>query len=132
MNRSNCSSGFSEGRFFLGIAHFLVRRSIGQALTNDAAHHLGSALFVVDATGNAIVIPEIELRKVAVQVLLITVLVDALHATLKDRKIAFQGVGVGIAANVRVGAAESDATRTVIPIHCGHHSDDRGQLVMSG
>ena len=28
--------------------------------------------------------------------------------------------------------AESDATRTVIPIHCGHHSDDRGQLVMSG
>ena len=28
--------------------------------------------------------------------------------------------------------AKSDATRTLIPIYGGHHSDDRGQLVMSG
>ena len=28
--------------------------------------------------------------------------------------------------------AESDATRTLIPIHCGQRSDDRGQLVMTG
>ena len=28
--------------------------------------------------------------------------------------------------------ADSDATRTVIPIHCGQHSDDRGQLVRTG
>ena len=32
----------------------------------------------------------------------------------------------------RAAVADSDATRTVIPIHCGHDSDDRGQLVTSG
>ena len=31
-----------------------------------------------------------------------------------------------------VNGAESDATRTLIPIHCGQRSDDRGQLVMTG
>ena len=28
-----------------------------------------------------------------------------------------------------VQVAESDVSRTLIPIHCGQHSDDRGQLV---
>ena len=35
-------------------------------------------------------------------------------------------------AEMGADVAESDATRTLIPIHCGQRSDDRGQLVMTG
>ena len=43
-------------------------------------------------------IPEIELCQVAVQVRFATVLIDALHAALEDRKVAFDCVGMGSAA----------------------------------
>ena len=37
--------------------------------------------------------------------------------------------GQGLAEAISEVDADSDATRTPIPIHCGQHSDDRGQLV---
>ncbi len=43
------------------------------------------------------VVPKIELRNVAVQVLLGAVLINALHAALEDAVVALKGVRVGIA-----------------------------------
>jgi hypothetical protein len=43
---------------------------------------------------------EIELREIAMQVLLSTVLIGALHAALEYREHAFNGVGVHVTANV--------------------------------
>ena len=51
---------------------------------------------------------------------------------LEARGALLRGGTLVDATLIAASPAESDATRTVIPIHCGHHSDDRGQLVMSG
>ena len=50
------------------------------------------------------VISEIELRKVAMQMLLRAVLIDAPHASLEDRKAAFNRVRVDGAADVFASA----------------------------
>ena len=71
----------------------VTSRPIGQPLADDALHGAGGALHVIYAEPNAIAIAEIELRQIAVQMLLAAMLVDALHAALEDRVVAFDGVG---------------------------------------
>jgi hypothetical protein len=46
----------------------------------------------------AVIVAELIFRKVAVKVLLGTVLVDALHAALEDAERALDGVGVNVLA----------------------------------
>src|SRR5712671_4761230 len=77
-----------------------MRRSIGESLPDDALQRPLSALYIVNAKSNAIAVAEIELGQISVQMLLFAMLIDALHATLEDRIIAFNGVGVGATANV--------------------------------
>ena len=55
---------------------------------------------IVKPKAIAVVISEIEFCKVTVQMLLSAMLIDALHAALEDREIAFDGVGVDVAAHV--------------------------------
>src|SRR5687768_4191972 len=59
---------------------------IGEALTADALKHEVGALRIVDAKLNAIAVAEIELDRIAMQMLLPAMLIDALHAALKDRE----------------------------------------------
>ena len=56
---------------------FWVRRSIGQALSNDALGEFIGAVAVIDAQSNAVVIAEIELRQITMQMLLGAVLVPS-------------------------------------------------------
>src|SRR5262249_23730180 len=70
-----------------------VSRSIGQALADDAFDRIFSPLHIVYAQPDPIVVPEVELRKIPVQVLFLTVLIHALHAALEDREVALHGVG---------------------------------------
>jgi hypothetical protein len=77
-----------------------MSRSIGKALPDDAFDRPFGALHVVYAKPHAVRISKIELRQIAVQVLLAAMLIDSLHATFEDRIIAFNGVGVNMAANV--------------------------------
>jgi hypothetical protein len=72
----------------------LVRPSIGEALADDALGCHFGALIVAVTKRCARVVAEIELGKVAVQVLFLAVLIHALHAALEDRVIALDRVGV--------------------------------------
>src|SRR5208282_220723 len=64
-----------------------------EALADDTLDHTRGTLYVIYAQPNAIAIAEIELRQIAVQMLLATVLVDALHAALEDRVVALNRIG---------------------------------------
>ena len=81
----------------------LRSRSIGQPLPDDAAKGFVGPLRVVDAIGDALVVPEVELGKVAVQMLFAAMLIDALHPALEDAEKAFDGVGVERPAPVFAG-----------------------------
>lgn len=50
------------------------------------------------------IVAEIELRQIAVQMLLAAMLIDALHALLKQTEIALGAIGVHVATNVFLGA----------------------------
>ncbi len=69
-----------------------MRPPIGKPLAFDARHSAVSALSIVHAKCNAVAVPEVELGKVAVKVLLPAMLIDALHSALEDREVAFDGV----------------------------------------
>lgn len=73
---------------------------IGEPLADDAGQDLIGAALVVHAQRNTMIVPEIELRKIAMQVLFGAMLISAAHAALEDREVAFDGVGVNLAANV--------------------------------
>ena len=63
-----------------------ARRRIGEAFAYDPFHGPRGTLNVVYAKPDAIAIAEIELREIAVQMLLAAMLVDALHAALEIEK----------------------------------------------
>jgi hypothetical protein len=67
---------------------------VGKPLSDHALQSAFGPLYVIAAKPNAVSITEIELRKIPMQMLFLAVLVDALHAALEDRKVAFHGVGV--------------------------------------
>ena len=56
----------------------------------------------MEPIGNAVVVPALELRDIAVQMLLRAVLVSALHAALEDREAALNHVRVPFATAVLV------------------------------
>jgi hypothetical protein len=71
---------------------------IGQPLARRAFDGNRGALHVVNAKLGASILPEIELGQVAVKMLGIDVLINADDAPLEDRKEAFKGVGMHVAA----------------------------------
>ena len=71
----------------------LTSRSIGEALPNDAFNCSFGALYVIYAKPDAIGIAEIEFCNVTVKVLFRAVLIEAFHAALENRIVAFHCVG---------------------------------------
>jgi hypothetical protein len=69
-----------------------VRLTVRQTLASRAFYGKVRAFPVADAERNAVAIMEIKLRQIAVQVHLRAVLIDALHAALEDRIVAFDRV----------------------------------------
>ncbi len=67
---------------------------VSQPLADDTLKQLVGTLVIFHAERNAIVVAEVELRKVAVQVVMGAVLIDALHAALEHGEKALHGVGV--------------------------------------
>lgn len=78
---------------------------IDQALACDAAQDAFATLVVVHANGNAVGLTEVELAKVALQVLRTAVLKHALLAALEDTEEGFDCVGVNVGALADVLAA---------------------------
>ena len=72
----------------------VMRRSIGEALSNNAFNCTPGALYVIYAEPNAIAIAEVKFREIAVRMLFLAMLIDALHAALEDRIVTLDDVGV--------------------------------------
>ena len=69
-------------------------RSIGETLANDALERLVGTCAVVHTERNPVVVPEIELGKVAIQMLPAAMLINAGHSALEDAEEAFDGVAL--------------------------------------
>lgn len=74
--------------------------TIGETLTLGTLQGNERPNVIVNAHGNAVALAEVKFRQIAVQMVFGAMLIDALHAALEDREIAFNGVGVDVAANV--------------------------------
>jgi len=83
----------------------LVSRLIGQALADNGLDHCIGAHGVVDAERDPVIVAEIELGKIAVDVLFGAMLVGALHAPLEHAEIVLDGVGVDFATDVLASRA---------------------------
>lgn len=83
----------------LGVRGF-VKTSIGKPLSFDALGNRLCAFGVADLECRAVVIAEGEFGKVAMQVGLAAVLIDALHAALEHGPDVLDRVGMDRAANV--------------------------------
>ena len=57
---------------------------VGEALTLRASNRRNSAIFVVPAKGDPVIVAEIKFRQIPMQMLLFTVLIHASHSALKD------------------------------------------------
>ncbi len=85
---------------------------VSKPLADDTFDRFNRTLAIIEAVGGARVVAELELGKVAVQVLLATMLVHAAHTALEDRERAFDGVRVDraiIRIDVGVAAVERGA-----------------------
>jgi hypothetical protein len=66
-----------------------VRPTISQSLSNYTRSDFRNALVIFDAKRLAVVIAKIEFRETAAQMLLATILLDALHAAACKRNLPF-------------------------------------------
>src|SRR5580693_7722031 len=71
----------------------VISCSISKPLADDTLHRSRGTFHVIYAEPNAIAIAEIVLGEITMQMLLAAMLVDALHAALENREIAFNRVG---------------------------------------
>lgn len=92
---------------------------IGQPLALGADDGEIGALGVVNAKLDAVAVPEIELTEIPLQVGFGDVLINAVDAALEDRKVALDGVGVGVAPDVFLGAVVDGLVRSEVPADAG-------------
>jgi hypothetical protein len=69
-----------------------TRSAIPQPLADDSLHRQFGPLNIVNANPDPVRVPEIELGKVRMKVLLFAVLIYALHASFEHRIEIFHGV----------------------------------------
>src|SRR6185437_6670437 len=81
-----------------------IRLSVGKTLPGHAAQRLGGAFRVGHAKSRALVVAEIEFAEIPLQMLGADVVVSPDDAALQNRKVAFDCVGVRLAANVLADA----------------------------
>lgn len=84
---------------------------IGEALASCTLQRDESAGAVIDADRDTIRVAEIEFGQIAVQMVFGAMLVNALHAALEDRIVAFHGVCVDGAANIFVLGMRDEIVR---------------------
>lgn len=77
---------------------------VGQALAADPGERIYGSLRIVDLECYAVVVAEVELRKVTVKVVGRAVLIDASHTALEHAEKSFDGVRGGVAVAVLMGA----------------------------
>lgn len=73
---------------------------ISEPLPNDTLERVIGAGNVVNAQGNAVVVPEIELGQIPLKMRLGNVMIDTDDTALHDREIALDGVGMRVATNI--------------------------------
>lgn len=100
MKRSFCVFSFGLDLALAMGAYFRVSCPIGQALTDDTTKCTIRTALIVNAKSGTVAVPEIIFGQISVQMIFAAMLVDTLHSALKDREIAFDGVGVDFAATV--------------------------------
>src|SRR5205823_6537105 len=69
-------------------------------LANDTTKQAACPLLIVAAERGTVAVAEIELRQIPVKMLLAAELINAAHPAFEDRKEAFDGVGIGVAAHI--------------------------------
>ena len=79
-----------------------MSRLISEPFTHNTGKEFIGPLRIINSLGNALAIAEVKLSKVAVKVLFAAMLIDALHAALENRIIAFDGIGVDDATHIFV------------------------------
>src|SRR4051812_2990686 len=92
-----------------------MRLFVGHALANDAPDCLHRALGVGDSKRRALVVAEIELGKVALQMLCTDVVINAGDAALHDREITLNRVRVCITADVLTDAVIDELMTGPLP-----------------
>lgn len=78
---------------------------IREPLSTGADDSAVRALLVVNSALDSVRIAEVKLRKITMKVLFAAVLVNAFHAALEDRVIAFRRVRVDLHARFTIGVA---------------------------
>ena len=76
--------------------------TIREALALCARNGARRTIHVIKAKLDAVIVPEIVFREIAVQVFLSTVLIDALHAAFEDRIVAFDRIRVNVTHDVHL------------------------------
>lgn len=71
-----------------------MSRFVSEPLPDYPFQEFFSPRGVVGSLSTPMIVPEIELRKIAVKMLFFAVLVHAFHASLEDREVPFRAVGV--------------------------------------
>lgn len=77
-----------------------MSRSIGESLADNAAQGAAGPLNIINAESDPLVVTEIELGEIPLQVLLADVVIHADDSALQNREIAFDRIGVRVAAHV--------------------------------
>ena len=85
---------------------------IGEPFADEPRKDAVGARHVIATKGNAVAVAEIELREIAVQMLLAAVLIDALHPAFEDAEKALNRVRVDAAASI-LADTMIDATVTL-------------------
>ena len=80
-----------------------MRLPIREPLSDNPHKSALGTLDVVYAKPNAVTIAEIELGKIAVQMPLAAMLIDAFHAALEDAVVTFNCIGMDRTADIFIG-----------------------------
>lgn len=66
-------------------------------------------LLIIDAKRDSLVVAEVAFSEIPLQVLLANVMVDTVDTAFQDREIAFDGIGVNVAAHILTDAVVQSA-----------------------
>jgi hypothetical protein len=110
-----------------GLGSGVISPPIGETLPDNPLERFSGALAILNPKRRALVVSEIEFGQIALQVLLADVVIRPRNAALKDREVAFDRIGVGIAPDVfadtvvdRLMAGEIRPENTVLPLAISH------------
>lgn len=101
----------------MGFGLSAVRLLVGQSLADHSLDRFNRPLGIGDFKRRTLIVPEIELGKVPLQMLLRNMMVRAGDAALKDGEVRLDDVGVSIAANVFLDAVIDRLMARKVAVH---------------